>query len=87
MAHTSKAIYPKDDGGSYGQRIAVSVQGNLNWGLRVGAFVTGRVSSSDWLRYSLVVLNCKLSSHYDLDLGERFCREWQRLYVMEPSSR
>ncbi|KAG6888229.1 hypothetical protein C0995_009606 [Termitomyces sp. Mi166 len=57
MAQASKAVYPKDAGGPFGQRIAVSVEGNLNWALRVGAFVTGRVSSSDWLRYSLVVLN------------------------------
>ncbi|KAG6868841.1 hypothetical protein C0993_009378 [Termitomyces sp. T159_Od127] len=57
MAQASKAVYPKDSGGPYGKRIAVSVQGNLSWTLRVGAFVTGRVSSSDWLRYSLVVLN------------------------------
>ncbi|KNZ71597.1 Endo-1,6-beta-D-glucanase, partial [Termitomyces sp. J132] len=57
MAQASKAVYPKDAGGPYGKRIAVSVEGNLNWALRVGAFVTGRVSSSDWLRYSLVVLN------------------------------
>ncbi|KAF8069316.1 glycoside hydrolase family 30 protein [Lyophyllum atratum] len=57
MAQVSKAIIPKDAGGPYGQRIGVSVTGNLNWALRVGAFVTRRVSSTDWLRYSLVVLN------------------------------
>ncbi|KAG6844261.1 hypothetical protein H0H87_008354 [Tephrocybe sp. NHM501043] len=59
MAQVSKATYPKDAGGPYGQRIGVSVGGNLSWALRVGAFVTQRTSSSDWLRYSLVVLNCK----------------------------
>ncbi|KAF5378899.1 hypothetical protein D9615_006856 [Tricholomella constricta] len=57
MAQASKAIIPKDAGGPYGQRIGVAVQGNLGWALRVSAFVTKRVSSSDWLRYSLVVLN------------------------------
>lgn len=58
MAHASKAILPKDVGGPWGKRMGVSVGGNLNWALRVGAYVTGRVKSSDWLRYSLVVLNC-----------------------------
>ncbi|KAH9476350.1 Endo-1,6-beta-D-glucanase [Psilocybe cubensis] len=57
MAQASKAIIPKDPGGPFGQRIGVSVGGSLNWALRVGAYVTGRVSSSDWLRYSIVVLN------------------------------
>lgn len=59
MAQASKAIIPKDSGGAYGQRIGVSVGGSLSWALRVGAYVTSRVSSSDWLRYSIVVLNCK----------------------------
>ncbi|KAG6890657.1 hypothetical protein C0992_000227 [Termitomyces sp. T32_za158] len=44
MAQASKAVYPKDAGGPYGKRIAVSVQGSLNWALRVEAFVTGRAS-------------------------------------------
>lgn len=57
MAHASRAIIPKDSGGPFGQRIGVSVAGSLDWGLRVGAYVTGRVSSTDWNRYSLVVLN------------------------------
>lgn len=57
MAQASKAIIPRDAGGPFGKRIGVSVGGDLNWGLRVGAYVTGRVKSSDWLRYSLVVLN------------------------------
>ncbi|KAF9485722.1 glycoside hydrolase [Pholiota conissans] len=57
MAQASKAIIPKDSGGAYGQRIGVSVGGSLGWALRVGAYVTSRVSSSDWLRYSIVVLN------------------------------
>ncbi|KAK0463046.1 glucan endo-1,6-beta-glucosidase [Desarmillaria tabescens] len=57
MAQASKAIIPKDTGGPFGKRVAVTVGGSLSWALRVGAYVTGRVSSSDWLRYSLVVLN------------------------------
>ncbi|KAG6826979.1 hypothetical protein H0H92_013684 [Tricholoma furcatifolium] len=57
MAQASKAIYPKDIGGPYGQRIGVSVGGSLSWALRVGAYVTERVNKSDWLRYSLVVMN------------------------------
>ncbi|KAF5365060.1 hypothetical protein D9758_010967 [Tetrapyrgos nigripes] len=57
MAHASKAIIPKDAGGPFGQRIKVSVGGTLNWALRVSAFVTRRNNPSDWLRYSLVVLN------------------------------
>jgi len=57
MAQASKAIIPKDAGGPFGQRIGVSVGGSLNWALRVGAYVTARVSSTDWLRYSIVVLN------------------------------
>ncbi|KAF9460162.1 glycoside hydrolase family 30 protein [Collybia nuda] len=57
MAQASKAIIPKDAGGPFGQRIGVSVNGSQGWALRVTAFVTRRVSSSEWLRYSLVVLN------------------------------
>ena len=58
MAQASKAIIPKDAGGPFGQRIGVSVGGSVGWALRVGAYVTGRSSSSDWLRYSIVVMNC-----------------------------
>ncbi|KJA25337.1 glycoside hydrolase family 30 protein [Hypholoma sublateritium FD-334 SS-4] len=57
MAQASKAIIPKDSGGPYGQRIDVTIGGSLSWALRVSAFVTGRVSSSDSLRYSIVVMN------------------------------
>lgn len=57
MAQASKAILPKDVGGPWGQRIGVSVGGSMDWALIVGAYVTGRVNPSDWLRYSLVVLN------------------------------
>lgn len=57
MAQASKAILPKDVGGDFGKRIGVSVGGSLDWGLVVGAYVTPRLNPSDWLRYSLVVLN------------------------------
>ncbi|KAF7354010.1 Glycoside hydrolase family 30 protein [Mycena venus] len=57
MAQASKAIIPKDNGGPWGQRINVSVAGSMGWALRVGAYATGRVSSSDYTRYSLVVMN------------------------------
>ncbi|KIM59538.1 glycoside hydrolase family 30 protein [Scleroderma citrinum Foug A] len=57
MAQASKAILPRDVGGPWGQRIGVSVGGSLSWALVVGAYVTKRVSPSDWNRYSLVVLN------------------------------
>ncbi|KAJ3555934.1 hypothetical protein NM688_g2300 [Phlebia brevispora] len=57
MAQASKAIVPKDVNGPWGKRIGVTVGGSLSWALRVGAYVTGRVNPSDWLRYSIVVLN------------------------------
>ncbi|KAJ6504441.1 glycoside hydrolase family 30 protein [Mycena vulgaris] len=57
LAQASKAILPKDNGGPWGQRIKVSIAGSLGWALRVGAYATARVSSSDWTRYSLVVMN------------------------------
>ncbi|KAG1740173.1 glycoside hydrolase family 30 protein [Suillus paluster] len=57
MGQASKAILPRDVGGPWGQRIGVSVGGSLDWALVVGAYKTGRVSSSDWNRYSIVVLN------------------------------
>ncbi|KAG8215401.1 glycoside hydrolase superfamily [Butyriboletus roseoflavus] len=52
MAQASKAILPRDSGGPWGQRIGVSVGGSLDWALVVGAYVTGRISSIDWNRYS-----------------------------------
>jgi len=59
IAQASKAILPRDVGGPWGKRIKVSVGGRLGGSsaLTVGAYVTGRVNPSDWLRYSLVVLN------------------------------
>ena len=41
----------------------------LGSSLVVGAYVTGRVNSEDWLRYSLVVLNM-----YAFRLPSRLCR-------------
>ncbi|KAL4251807.1 glycosyl hydrolase 30 family protein [Abortiporus biennis] len=57
MAQASKAVLPRDQNGPFGTRIGVSVGGSMSWGLVVNAFVTGRVNPSDWLRYSIVVLN------------------------------
>ncbi|KAI5121488.1 hypothetical protein M0805_003943 [Coniferiporia weirii] len=57
MAQASKGILPRDVGGPWGKRVGVSVGGSMDWALIVGAYVTGRVSSTDWDRYSLVVLN------------------------------
>ncbi|KAH9947622.1 glycoside hydrolase superfamily [Amylocystis lapponica] len=53
----AKATIPKDAGGPSAQRISSSVGGSKDWGLVVSAFVTRRSSSSDWNRYSIVVLN------------------------------
>lgn len=72
MAQASKAILPKDAGGPWGQRIGVTVAGSLDWGLRVGAYVTKRVSSSDWNRYSLVVMNWFVFSTIDLGFQANF---------------
>ena len=58
MAQASKAVIPRDAGGPWARRIKVSLGGTRGWALRVSAFVTGRANPADWLRYSLVVLNC-----------------------------
>ncbi|KAI0030453.1 glycoside hydrolase [Vararia minispora EC-137] len=59
MAQASRGILPRDAGGPFGIRIGVSVGGELNWALRVGAYVTKRNTGNpnEWWRYSLVVLN------------------------------
>ncbi|KAJ7908134.1 glycoside hydrolase [Mycena leptocephala] len=57
MAQASKAIIPKDAGGPWGRRMGVSVKGSLGSMLRVGAYSTKRLSSTDYNRYSLVVMN------------------------------
>ncbi|KAJ7871759.1 glucan endo-1,6-beta-glucosidase [Mycena leptocephala] len=50
MAQASKAIIPKDAGGPWGRRMGVSVKGSLAR--------CYRLSSTDYNRYSLVVMNC-----------------------------
>ncbi|KAI0917434.1 hypothetical protein AcV5_007918 [Taiwanofungus camphoratus] len=67
IAQAQKAILPKDQGGPFGQRIESQVNGGSNWALIVTAYVTQRVSSSDWLRYSLVVLNWNDNNNGDWD--------------------
>ncbi|KAH6912001.1 glucan endo-1,6-beta-glucosidase [Coprinopsis sp. MPI-PUGE-AT-0042] len=57
MAQASRAIVPREAGGPSARRIGVEVQGDLNWALRVGAYVTYCANPADPLRYSLVVLN------------------------------
>ncbi|OJT15176.1 Endo-1,6-beta-D-glucanase [Trametes pubescens] len=59
MAQASKAVLPRDTNGPFGQRIGSSVGGGLSSDLQVTAYVTERGNSSDWRRYSLVVLNSK----------------------------
>ncbi|OSX61843.1 glycoside hydrolase family 30 protein [Postia placenta MAD-698-R-SB12] len=63
IAQASKAILPKDKGGPLGRHIKVDVGGNQN--LVVSFFVTERTSSSDWNRYSLVVLNQRNDGKWD----------------------
>ncbi|CAK5271404.1 unnamed protein product [Mycena citricolor] len=62
MAQLSKAILPKDVNGPWAKRIGVTVGGDQGWALVVNAFVTGRAGPGDWLRYSLVVMNCNDNS-------------------------
>ncbi|PPQ69578.1 hypothetical protein CVT24_001378 [Panaeolus cyanescens] len=73
MAQVSKATIPRDIDGPSGKRIKVDVNGDLGWSLRVGAFMTERKNPTDWLRYSLVVLNCeqtnKLQATYTFPVG------------------
>ncbi|KAF7304080.1 Glycoside hydrolase family 30 protein [Mycena indigotica] len=57
LAAASKASIPKDAGGPWGRRIGVSVQGSQASKLAVTAFATKRIKSTDWNRYSIVVLN------------------------------
>ena len=59
MAHASKANIPLDTSGPSAKRIGVTIGGNMNWTLVVGAYVTGRAKPSGPFRYSIVVLNCK----------------------------
>ncbi len=61
MAQASKAIIPKDSGGPSGQRIDVTIGGSLSWAPPRVRLCTARISASDFLRYSIVVMNCTLS--------------------------
>lgn len=79
MAQTSKAVVPKDPGGSFAYRIGVSVSGSLSWTLVVNAFVTPRVSSTDDLQYSLVVLNCKYSI---VSYAQLMYHSWRLTYFL-----
>jgi hypothetical protein len=63
MAHAQKAVLPKDVGGPRGKRLGVSVGGNMGWGLRVGAYVTGRASSTDWCTCGIWIAHSFLT-HY-----------------------
>lgn len=57
MAQTSRIVIPKESGAPFAQRIGVTVNGNLNWALVVGAYTAGRANPSDPNRWGLVVLN------------------------------
>ncbi|KAJ7065779.1 glycoside hydrolase family 30 protein [Mycena amicta] len=57
LAQASKAVIPKDAGGPWGRRIGVTVQGSKASTFAVTGFSTKRLSSTDWNRYSIVVLN------------------------------
>ncbi|KAH9920968.1 glycoside hydrolase superfamily [Fomitopsis serialis] len=62
IAQASKAVIPKDQNGPFGQRISSSVSGSDD--LVVTAYVTKRAAdapSTAWPRYSLVVLNQRVS--------------------------
>jgi hypothetical protein len=61
MAQVQKAVLPKDVGGPMGKRIGVNVGGNEGWALRVGAYVTGRKSSTDWCA-------CAVPAHDEMHL-------------------
>ncbi|KDQ20373.1 glycoside hydrolase family 30 protein [Botryobasidium botryosum FD-172 SS1] len=59
LAHANRATNPRDANGPFGQRIGVTVGGgsSMDWALKVTAFKTTRISSAEWNRYSLVVMN------------------------------
>jgi hypothetical protein len=82
MAQASKAILPRDVGGPWGTRIQSTVGGELSWALRVNAFVTGRTNSSDWLRYSLVVLNCEFAGRFSSMIEQLNGRAFQGTIVL-----
>lgn len=57
LAHSSRIVIPRDSGGPFGTRIGVTVEGTLSWTLSVQAYMTRRSSSSDQVKYGLVVIN------------------------------
>ena len=59
MAQLAKGTIPRDIGGPGARRVGVDVQGTLSSTLRVGAYVTYRAKPTDYLRYSVVVMNCE----------------------------
>jgi hypothetical protein len=86
MAQASKAIAPKDNNGPFGQRIGVSVGGGTNWALRVGSYMTARNNPSDWIRYSLVVLNWYIPFFRDSNRhSHQLSQERQRKLWLEPT--
>lgn len=62
MAQASIATIPRDQGGPSASRIGVTVEGSNSAALRVMAYRTERVSSTDQPRFSLVVMNWNDSS-------------------------
>ncbi|KAG8856486.1 hypothetical protein FRB91_000767 [Serendipita sp. 411] len=62
LAHSSRIVIPREKGGGFATRIGVSVGGSLGSTLSVQAYVTPRASSSDWLKYGIVVLNANDAS-------------------------
>ncbi|KZW00253.1 glycoside hydrolase family 30 protein [Exidia glandulosa HHB12029] len=57
LAHANRAVLPKDAGGAFGQRIKTSVDGSVNWALRVIAYEIPRLNPAAPKQYSLLVLN------------------------------
>ena len=52
-----KRLFPRMERALRYRRWACLVGGALSWGLCVGSYSTGRVDSSQWSQFSLVVLN------------------------------
>ncbi|KAK2460053.1 hypothetical protein APHAL10511_007930 [Amanita phalloides] len=63
MAHTSKAIIPKDPGGPFGQRIGVTIKGSPSITVIASAYVVRGRKSTEPKQYTLVVLNPNDGTH------------------------
>ncbi|KAK2460052.1 hypothetical protein APHAL10511_007929 [Amanita phalloides] len=63
MAHTSKAIIPKDPGGPFGQRIGITIKGSSNITVVASAFVVRGRNSTGPKQYTLIVLNQNDGTH------------------------